>query len=61
MQNRLREKLARLWTSWRRRGGDIVKTAQGGETRATDEARNRFWAEFREGQRHAEAHSAGPR
>jgi hypothetical protein len=55
MQNRLREALARLWTSlWRRRGPLAVKTEHehGGAARA------RFWTEFREGQREAEAHSS---
>jgi len=56
MQNRLREALARLWTSlWRRRGPLAVKRPheQGGGS-----ARARFWTEFREGQREAEAHSS---
>ena len=53
MQNRLREALGRLWTSlWRRRGPITVKT---------ERARGRFWSEFREGQREAEAHSSRPR
>ena len=61
MQNRLREVLARLWMSlWRRRGPVAVKTTheQGG---SWPEARTRFWTEFREGQREAEANSSRPR
>ena len=62
MQNRLYEALGRLWTSlWRRRGRVAVKTDpdEAGDGRAG--ARARFWTEFREGQREAEAHSSRPR
>jgi len=58
MQNRLREALARLWTSlWRRHGPVAVKTKheQGG---GWPEARARFWTKFREGRREAEAHGS---
>jgi len=60
--NRLREVLGHLWMSlWRRRAPIAVKTEheeEGGDQR---QARARFWAEFREGQREAEAHSARSR
>jgi len=61
MQNRLREALRHLWTSlWKRRGPIAVKTERedGG---GRPEARARFWAEFRAGQREAEARSSRPR
>ena len=62
MLNRLREALALLWTLFRRRGGPLaVKTEHDGESRRSADARARFWTEFREGQREAEAHSAMPR
>ncbi len=63
MQNRLREALGRLWTSfWGRRGPVAVKREHDDEKgRARAEARARFWTEFREGQREAEAHSSRPR
>jgi hypothetical protein len=55
MPNRLREALARLWTSlWRRRGPIAVKTEHDGESRRWAEARAHFWREFREGQREAD-------
>jgi len=62
MQNRLREAFARLWASfWRRRGRIVVKTDRNEEGGGWAEARARFWTEFREGQREAEAHSSRPR
>jgi len=62
MQNRLREALGRLWTSvWRRRGPIAVKTEPDREGGGLAEVRGRFWREFREGQREAEAHSSRPR
>jgi hypothetical protein len=62
MPNRLREALALLWTSLRRRGGSLaVKTAHDGESRRSADARARFWTAFREGQREAEARSSMPR
>ena len=61
MQNRLREALQHLWTSlWRRRGPIAVETEHG-EGGGRSEARARFWAEFRAGQREAEARSSRPR
>jgi len=62
LPNRLREALARRWTPfWRRRGPIAVKTEHGGESYGRADARARFWAEFREGQREAEARRSGPR
>jgi hypothetical protein len=62
MQNRLREALRHLWTSWwRRRGPVAMKADHIEEGRGEAEARARFWTEFREGQREAEAQSARPR
>jgi len=62
MQNRLREALARLWASlWRRRALIAAKTDRNEEGGGWAEARARFWTEFREGQREAEAHSSRPR
>jgi hypothetical protein len=55
MWNRLRDVLARLWTSSRRRrSAAAVKTKCEGESGRSVDARARFWAEFREGQREAE-------
>jgi len=60
MRNRLREALGHLWTSlWRRRGPVAVGTDE--ESRGRAHARARFWTEFRQGQREAEAHSSRPR
>ena len=62
MPNRLREALARLWTSsWRRHDPIAVKTEHEEEAGGRLEARARFWTEFREGQREAAAHSSRPR
>jgi len=62
MQNRLREVLGFVWTSlWRRRGPIVVKTEHEEEDGGWPEARARFWREFREGQREAEADSSRPR
>jgi hypothetical protein len=58
MQHGLREVLRRVWTSLRRRLGSVAVTT---EHDAPSGARARFWAEFREGQREAEAHSSKPR
>jgi hypothetical protein len=56
MRNPFGEALARLWTSLRRRRAPVaarkVEEQAGGGRVA---ARARFWAEFREGQREAEA------
>jgi len=57
LPNRLREALAFLWTAFRRRVGLLaVKAEHDGESRRSVDARDRFWTEFREGQREAEAH-----
>jgi hypothetical protein len=61
MPNRLREALGRLWTSLWRRRHIAVKTDHDGKGRRGAEARARFWTEFREGQREAEAHRSRPR
>jgi len=62
MPNRVRETLGRLWTSlWRRRGPVAVEAEHDEEGRGWAEARARFWTEFRQGQREAEAHSSRPR
>ncbi|HYR95172.1 MAG TPA: hypothetical protein VEM57_00495 [Candidatus Binatus sp.] len=61
MQNPLREALRHLWTSLWRRGSIAVKTAHEEVGGSGPEARARFWTEFREGQREAEAHSSRPR
>jgi hypothetical protein len=47
MWKRMRHELLRLWR-WSQRGAGERRTAR---------ARARFWAELREGQREAEAHS----
>ena len=55
MQNRLREALLHLWTSlWGRRAPIAVKTEAEDKSRGR---RARFWTEFRDGQREAEANS----
>jgi len=47
----VRKQLRRAWSHlWRR-------FRRGGEARRTDEARTRFWAELRAGEREAEARS----
>jgi hypothetical protein len=61
-RSRLGEALARLWTSlWSRRGPLGVKTEHEESGGRWPDARSRFWSEFREGQREAEARSARPR
>jgi hypothetical protein len=58
--DRLRETLGRVWTwFWSRRGAIAVKTDHDRE--GGPDARARFWSEFREGQREAEAASSRPR
>jgi hypothetical protein len=58
MPSRLREALGHLWTSlWRRRGPVAAKPEQQKEGSGGAAARARFWIEFREGQREADAHS----
>lgn len=57
MTNRVRDALRRLWTTWLWRGRGIAavtRPAEAGVSRSA--ARARFWTEFREGQREAEAH-----
>ncbi len=61
MQTRVREALGRLWTSLWRRFAPIVVEAEHEEGGSRAGARRRFWAEFREGQREAEARSSKPR
>jgi hypothetical protein len=59
MQDLLREALARVWTAlWRRRGPVAAKGDEDEARGRSGDARARFWTEFREGQREAEAHSA---
>jgi len=60
MQIRLLQRFARLWQSFfGRRLLIVVNTGHDETERAM--ARGRFWAEFREGQREAEAQSSRPR
>jgi hypothetical protein len=59
MYQRVRAALERLWQSLSgSRDPDAVKTEHT-PPNAQLEARHRFWTEFREGQREAEAHSRG--
>ena len=59
MGSRLRETLRRLWTSWwSRRRALAMRTEHDRHGGSRVDARARFWAEFREGQREAEAHSS---
>lgn len=57
MPDNLREAFARLWTLlWRGRGGSFAVNADHeGETRRRVDVRARFWSEFRQGQREADA------
>ena len=51
--------LARLWRWLRRRQVSVAaKKERGEDGNRRGDARSRFWTEFREGQREAEAHSA---
>jgi len=60
MQIRLLQRFARVWKSlFGRRLPIVVNTGHDEMERAV--ARGRFWTEFREGQREAEAHSSRPR
>ena len=62
MPPRLLEVLGKLWRSfWGRRPPVAVKTEHDEKDRGWPAARGRFWSEFREGQREAEAHSSRPR
>ena len=53
--------LARLWKSFWGRAAVVAKTEHYDTDRSSSEARARFWTEFREGQREAEAHSSRSR
>jgi hypothetical protein len=54
MVKHLRQVLARYWKRWWPRGG-WVRAVLGNEKIGSADARTRFWAELREGQREAEA------
>ena len=61
-RTRILKALGRLWVSfWKRRSLVAVKSEHDAADRASAVARGRFWSEFREGQREAEAHSSRPR
>ena len=62
MQTRPLEALRRLWTTfWERRSlTDVISHADEKDRRRAA-ARSRFWSEFREGQREAEARSSRPK
>jgi hypothetical protein len=61
MLNRLRDVLFRVFASLAKRRGLIaVKTEHDEENRGWAERRARFWTEFRQGQREAEAHRSRP-
>jgi hypothetical protein len=60
--NRLREAFARLWTLlWRGCDSPAANTEHDGESRQRAEARARFWNEFRQGEREADAHRSRQR
>ena len=62
MQTRLLEAFGGLWRSlWGRRPLVAAKTRHDETERDCAAARGRFWTEFRDGQREAEAHSSRPR
>lgn len=62
MRIRLVETFARLWTScFGRRFSVVAKTEDFEKHGDWATARRRFWAEFREGRREAEAHISRPR
>ena len=59
---RLFAALRRLWTSfWRRRSFVAAESKHDEMDLGSAAARGRFWTEFREGQREAEANSSRPR
>jgi hypothetical protein len=61
MPTRLLEALRRLWTSfWDRRSPTGVDSQPVEKHRDWAVARGRFWTEFREGRREAEARSSRP-
>jgi len=62
MLNHLREALGCLWSSIQRRSSPVsAKVPHEVEDRGKADARARFWTEFREGQREAEARSSRSR
>ncbi len=62
MQTRLLETLGGLWRSvWGRRPVVAPKTRHDEADRDRAAARGRFWTEFHEGRREAEAHGSRPR
>jgi hypothetical protein len=62
MQTRLLEALKRLWTTlWERRSSAAVRPQPDEGDRRWGAARSRFWSEFHEGQRQAEARSSRPK
>jgi hypothetical protein len=61
MQTRLLEALRRIWTSfWERSSPTGVDPRPAEKDHDSAAARGRFWAEFREGRREAEAHRSRP-
>jgi hypothetical protein len=62
MQTGLLDALRRLWTTfWERRSLGVASSQADESDRRRAVARGRFWSEFREGQREAEARSARPK
>ena len=61
METRLLAALGRLWRSFWGRSFVVLKSENDEKDRSWAAARGRFWTEFREGQREAEAHSSRPR
>jgi hypothetical protein len=64
MRTSLHQALARLWARavWGRRvlSHIVARNARSRQNSRSDEARARFWAELREGQREAEAQCSRP-
>jgi hypothetical protein len=61
-RTRLLDALGRLWISFSRRRSLVsVKSEHEATDHSSAMARGRFWTEFREGQREAEAYSSRPR
>jgi hypothetical protein len=61
MQIRPLAALRRLWTTFWERRSSIGSPQPDESDRRWGAARGRFWSEFREGQREAEARSARPK
>ena len=62
MQSRALAALRRLWTTfWERRSPTGVDQEPDESDRRWSASRSRFWTEFREGQREAEARSSKPK